>query len=139
VQLARDALALLLLRRQRTPAAVAPLALEPAEHVVERVAERLDLGVGVRGRGRRPGSSGSTERIVVGQPPQRRHEPPQQDEVDRHETTKPLTMIDACVCVTGKLITIGENSSSSATIASTDAFARRRGRRERRANDRMAR
>jgi hypothetical protein len=41
------------------------------------------------------------------------------------ETTKPVTMMIAWLLVTGKLISIGENSSSSATIASTDTFARK--------------
>ena len=46
VQLARDAAALGLLRRQRTPAALAPLALEPVEHVVERLGQRRHLLAG---------------------------------------------------------------------------------------------
>ena len=46
VQLARDPLALGLLGQQGLAPALAPLALEPVEHVVEGRGERRDVGVG---------------------------------------------------------------------------------------------
>ena len=45
VQLARDPRALTLLRRQRPPRAVAPLALQPLDHLVERPGQLRHLGV----------------------------------------------------------------------------------------------
>ena len=63
VQLARHPPALLLLGVERAARAVAALALEPVEHVVERVAELGDLGHLALELDPLPGASGSTRRI----------------------------------------------------------------------------
>jgi hypothetical protein len=83
VQFARDPLALLLLGRQRAAAALAALALEAPEHLVERRRERLDLGVRVR-HDQPPARLQRLDRAHGrGEPAQRRHEAPQHDQVDR--------------------------------------------------------
>jgi hypothetical protein len=84
VQLARDALALVLLRRQRAPPALAPLVLEPRQYVVERGRERLDLGVGVRDHQAPPGLERLDRAHRGGQPPERSDDATQQHEVHRH-------------------------------------------------------
>ena len=88
VQLARDPLALGLLGEQRLTPALAPLALEPVEHVVEGRRQRGDVGVGAADGQPAAGLERLDGAHRRGQPAQRRDDLAQQQHVEDHRARR---------------------------------------------------
>ena len=84
VELARDPLALGLLREERFAPALAALVLEPVQHVVEGRGQRGDVGVGAADREPAAGLQRLHGAHRRRQPAQRRDEPAQEQHVEDH-------------------------------------------------------
>ena len=90
VQLARNPPAHLLLGGHHPAPTLAALVLQPVEHVVEGLGQGGHVGVGVREwTSRRPGSRGSTARIVSVEPAKRRDHRRSRSTLSASDTTKP--------------------------------------------------
>ena len=90
VHLARDAQALLLLRGERPARAVAPLGLQPVQHLVERTGQRDQLGrVRVDRGDPAPGATGVDRPHHLGEVAQRGQRAAQQHEVDDQHHRQP--------------------------------------------------
>ena len=116
---------LALLRRQRPPRALAPLALQPVDHLVERPRQLRHLGVGrPRPPPARPGCSGSTRRMNAAQPRQRRERAPQQHEVEPQHRRQPAASTTASVSAIGKHTVAGESTSTSVAARAPRRWSR---------------
>ena len=125
VQLARHPQALRLLGGERRPRGVVAGALQPVEHPVERVDERLALGApGSTEDSRSPGASGSTELITSVSVSSGASTRRSRNRFITTSTTKPASSSRNWLNLIGKLTSIGLNVSSRSAITKTATFAR---------------